>query len=222
MPWTGWQQYDRSMTVGRIITCDADVAEGAAWLAAADPRFAHALKLTGPLPLRLRADGFDALIGAIISQQVSVASANAMRAKMDAAGLTFEGAILAAGEEGLRAAGLSRQKIRYALALAEAGIDYAALRHAPDAEVIATLTAVPGVGLWTAQIYAMFSLGRADVFAPGDLALQEAAKILFDMPDRPKPKLLAAMAQDWSPWRSVAARALFSYYRVAKQREGIR
>lgn len=210
------------MSVGRIITSDADVAEGADWLAARDPRFADALQATGPLPLRLRDDGFDALIGAIIGQQVSVASASAMRAKMDAAGLTHEAAILNAGEDGLRAAGLSRQEIRYALALATAGIDYAALRRAPDAQVIKTLTAVPGVGTWTAQIYAMFSLGRADVFAEGDLALQEAAKLLFDLPERPKPKVLAAMAQDWSPWRSVAARALFSYYRVAKQREGIR
>jgi DNA-3-methyladenine glycosylase II len=209
------------VSVGRIITCDADVAEGAAWLAGRDPRFDLALQATGPLPLRLRGDGFDALMGAIISQQVSVASANAMRAKMDAAGLTHEAAILAAGEDGLRAAGLSRQKIRYALALAEAGIDYEALRSASDAQVIKTLTAIPGVGIWTAQIYAMFSLGRADVFAEGDLALQEAAKTLFDLPERPKPKALAAMAEDWSPWRSVAARALFSYYRVIKQREGI-
>ncbi len=209
------------MTIGRIITCDADVAEGAAWLASTSPHFSNALQATGPLPLRLRADGFDALIGAIISQQVSVASANAMRAKMDAQGLTHEAAILAAGEDGLRAAGLSRQKIRYALALAQAGIDYAALRDAPDGDVIKTLTAVPGVGSWTAQIYAMFSLGRADVFAEGDLALQEAAKVLFDLPERPKPKQLAMMAEDWSPWRSVAARALFSYYRVVKQREGI-
>ncbi|HDZ81916.1 MAG TPA: DNA-3-methyladenine glycosylase 2 family protein, partial [Roseobacter sp.] len=110
---------------------------------------------------------------------------------------------------------------RYALALAEARIDYVALRHAPNEEVIKTLTAVPGVGLWTAQVYAMFSLGRADVFAEGDLALQEASRILFDLPERPKPKQLAAMAESWSPWRSVAARTLFSYYRIAKQREGI-
>jgi len=209
------------MSIGRIIAHDADVAEGAAWLAARDPRFERALQATGPLPLRLRPDGFDALIGAIISQQVSVASANAMRAKMDALGLTDEAAILKAGEDGLRAAGLSRQKIRYALGLAEAGIDYAALRDAPDPQVVKTLTAVPGVGTWTAQIYAMFSLGRADVFAEGDLALQEAARILLDLTERPKPKELAAMAENWSPWRSVAARALFSYYRIAKQREGI-
>jgi DNA-3-methyladenine glycosylase II len=67
----------------------------------------------------------------------------------------------------------------------------------------------------------MFSLGRADVFAPGDLALQESARLLFDLPDRPTDKALRRMAEDWSPWRSVAARALWAYYRVAKGREGI-
>ena len=81
---------------------------------------------------------------------------------------------------------------------------------------------MPGIGIWTAEIYAMFSLGRADVFAPGDLALQEAARILFDLPERPKDRALREMAEDWSPWRSVAARLLWAYYRVAKDREGIR
>lgn len=68
----------------------------------------------------------------------------------------------------------------------------------------------------------MFSLGRADVFAPGDLALQEAARVLYDLPERPKERALRDMALAWSPWRSVAARALWAYYRVAKGREGIR
>ncbi len=125
-------------------------------------------------------------------------------------------------QEGLRDLGLSRQKARYACALAEAGIDYEALRHAPNDEVIKTLTAVTGIGVWTAEIYAMFSLGRADVFAPGDLALQESARMLFDLPDRPKEKPLRQMAEAWSPWRSVAARALWAYYHVAKDRGGDR
>lgn len=68
----------------------------------------------------------------------------------------------------------------------------------------------------------MFSLGRADVFAPGDLALQEAAKVLFDLPKRPTERELRALAMAWSPWRSVAARILWAYYHVAKDREGIR
>ena len=106
-------------------------------------------------------------------------------------------------------------------ALAEADIDFSALRDVSDGDVIKTLIQVQGIGAWTAEIYAMFSLGRADVFAPGDLALQEAARILFDLPERPKERELRKMAEAWSPWRSVAARLLFSYYHVAKSREGI-
>jgi DNA-3-methyladenine glycosylase II len=112
--------------------------------------------------------------------------------------------------------------MKYARALAAEGIDFKALRSQPDGSVMNTLTKVPGIGIWTAEIYAMFSLGRADVLAPGDLALQEAARILFDLPERPKERALRQMAEAWSPWRSVAARALWAYYRVAKDREGIR
>ena len=81
---------------------------------------------------------------------------------------------------------------------------------------------VPGIGAWTAEIYAMFSLGRADVFAPGDLALQEAARLLFDLTDRPKDRALRQLAEAWSPWRAVAARLLWAYYKHAKTREGVR
>ncbi len=208
--------------VGRIIETPDCVAEGAAWLAAREPRFAAALALTGPLPLRRHADGFTALLDAIVGQQVSVASANAIWARLEAAGLTDEAAMAVASDEALRAAGLSRQKARYGRALAQAGIDFEGLRTRSNGEVIATLVAVPGIGFWTAEIYAMFALGRADVFAPGDLALQEAAKILFDLPERPGERAFRQMAEAWSPWRAVAARALWSYYRVAKTREGIR
>ncbi|WP_116597460.1 DNA-3-methyladenine glycosylase family protein [Primorskyibacter marinus] len=207
--------------VGRIIQSDACVAEGAAWLAATEPRFAHALKLTGPLPLRLRPDGFAQLLSAIVSQQVSVASARAIWGKLDAAGMVTPDAILSVTEEDLRGLGLSRQKARYAHALAEAGLDFEALRRAPDDEVVKRLTAVTGIGVWTAEIYAMFSLGRADVFAPGDLALQETARVLFDLPARPRERELREMARAWSPWRSVAARTLFAYYHVTKDKEGL-
>ena len=207
--------------VGRIIETEEDVAEGAEHLARRCPHMAHAYAVTGDLPLRRRADGFAELLNAIISQQVSVASAGAVQGRMEAAGLTRPAAIEAASDEALRAAGLSRQKARYARALAAADIDYAALRAAPDDEVVATLTQVPGIGVWTAEIYAMFSLGRADVFAPGDLALQESARLLYDLPERPKPAALRAMAADWAPWRAVAARLLWAYYHVAKDREGI-
>ncbi|MDR7126510.1 DNA-3-methyladenine glycosylase 2 family protein [Pseudotabrizicola sp. 4114] len=208
--------------VGRIIQTDACVSEGARWLAARDARMAQAVTLCGPLPLRRQADGFAALLSAIVSQQVSVASANAIWARLQAAGLTDPAVMAQASDESLRAVGLSRQKARYGLALARAGIDFEGLRRLPDDQVIATLVAVPGIGAWTAEIYAMFALGRADVFAPGDLALQEAARLLYGLEARPTEKAFRAMAQVWSPWRSVAARVLWAYYRVARQREGIR
>ncbi|MGH1576973.1 DNA-3-methyladenine glycosylase family protein [Planktotalea sp.] len=206
----------------RVIKGDACVIEGAEWLASYDPRFKAAWEETGPLPLRLKPEGFDQLLNAIIGQQVSVASANAIWARMEGLGLTSEDNIAKATDDELRAAGLSGQKMRYARALAAERIDYEALRAMSSDDVIKTLTKVTGIGQWTAEIYAMFSLGRADVFAHGDLALQEAARILLDLPERPKEKQMRIIAADWSPWRSVAARVLWAYYRVAKAREGIR
>lgn len=210
------------MSIGRIIVGPDCVAEGAQWLAARDAGMARALDAVEDVPLRLKPDGFAEVLSAIVGQQVSTASAAAIWGRTCEAGLTSEAAVLAAGEEGLKAVGFSRPKQRYAIALANAGIDYAALRDMPSDEVIKTLVAVPGIGPWTAEIYAMFSLGRADVFAPGDLALQEAAKLLYGLQERPKDRELRRMAEAWSPWRSVAARLLWAYYRVAKTREGIR
>ena len=207
--------------VGRIVENQADVDEGAEWLSAACPHLAAAYAQTGSLPLRRRPDGFAQLLSAIVSQQVSTASDAAIWARMDTAGLVTEAQVRSASDEALRAIGLSRQKARYAKALADASIDYDALRNLPDEEVIKTLTAVTGIGVWTAEIYAMFSLGRADVFAPGDLALQEAARMIYGRDTRPKEAELRRMAAAWSPWRSVAARLFFTYYRQAKGREGL-
>ena len=206
----------------RIILTPDCVAEGAAWLALREPRFAAVLPRISPLPLRREAEGFDRLLSAIISQQVSVASARAIWARMEDAGMVTPAAVQSAGEEDLRACGLSRQKIRYARALADADIDYQRLQMNATADVIAELVKVPGIGVWTAEIYAMFSLGRADVFASGDLALQEAARLLFGLPERPKDRALREMAQEWSPWRAVAARLLWAYYKHCKDREGLR
>ncbi|MEM1129686.1 MAG: DNA-3-methyladenine glycosylase 2 family protein [Pseudomonadota bacterium] len=208
--------------IGRIIETDACVAEGATHLATVEPRFAAALELTGTLPLRRRRDGFEALLSAIVSQQVSVAAADAIWARLKAARLTGPRKVRWAAEDELRKCGLSRQKTRYAKALADARIDFAGLRGVPTDEVITTLVAVPGIGRWTAEIYAMFSLGRADVFAPGDLALQEAARVLFELDARPSEAALRDMAEPWSPWRAVAARLLWAYYRVQTDRQGIR
>lgn len=205
---------------GRTLETEADLAEGAAWLRARDRRLAPALEL--PLPLRRRPEGFGALLWAITGQQLSTAAAAACWARIEAAGYDAPMAVAQATEEALRAAGFSRQKARYAKALAAAEVDYAALAHLPDAEVVAALTAVPGIGRWTAEIYLAFSLGRADVLPAGDLALQEAARHLLGFDDRPRDRDLRALSADWSPWRGVAARALWAYYRVVTNREGPR
>ncbi len=208
--------------IGRIIETDDDVTEGAAHLASLEPRFAAALALTGPLPLRRRADGFETLFSAIVSQQVSTASATAIWNRLVAIGATDSPGVLAATDEALRAAGLSRQKIAYGRAIAVSGLDFAALRTLPDDAIVTELTRIKGIGVWTAEIYAMFSLGRADVFAPGDLALQDAARRLFDFDARPSEKALRQMSLAWSPWRAVAARLLWAYYRARSGKEGVR
>lgn len=205
----------------RLIRTDADIREGVAWLVAREPRFGAALSLSGQPPLRRRDDGFPALLRILISQQLSVAAAENIWRRVEAMGAHHPPTLMSLDDATLRACGLSGQKVRYARAIALADLDYRALREWPEDEAIAALTAVTGVGRWTAEIYLMFCVGRRDVFAPGDLALQEAARRIFDLPERPAPKVLAALAQDWSPWRAVAARLLWAYYGVVKGREGV-
>lgn len=204
-----------------MIRAVSDLEEGAAHLMRVCPVWARVLPGLGSLPLRLRDDGFEAIAGAIVAQQLSTHAAGAIYARLSDAGLTTEAAILAADEEVLRAAGLSRPKIRYLRGVAAAGIDWPALRDLPDDAVIAQLTALPGIGRWTADIYLKLALGRADAFAAGDLALAEAARLLYDLPARPGPAALTALAEPWRPWRAVAARALWAYYGQVKGREGI-
>ncbi len=208
--------------VGRILHAQEDVDEGVAWLAAADPALAKAADIAGAVRLRRREAGYPALLSAIVSQQVSVASADAIWGRLETAGMTEMEAVAACSEETLVECGLSRQKRRYARALAESGIDFEALAGEPDAEIVKTLTAVTGIGVWTAEIYAMFSLGRADLFAAGDLALQEAAKLIYGMEERPTEKALRIQSEAWSPWRTVAATLFWQYYGAVKSREGVR
>lgn len=207
--------------IGRIIDTPDHVAEGCAWLAGREPRLATALRAVGTVPLRRRPDGFAALASAVVAQQVSTASARAIEGRLRAAGLMQRAALVRAGDDALRACGLSRPKMRTLRGIAASGLDFDALRALPDAAVIDALVALPGIGRWTAEVYAMLSLGRADVFAPGDLALQEAARMIFALPERPSERALRSMAAEWSPWRGVAARLMWAYYRQAKDREGI-
>jgi DNA-3-methyladenine glycosylase II len=204
----------------RLIETEADVAEGIAALAAAEPRFAHAAAVAGEVPLRRPAGGFAGMLRIMTAQQVSTASAAAVWRRLEAAGADSAEGVARLDDAALRACGLSSQKARYARALAAAGLDWEAIAAAPEDEAAAALTAVPGVGRWSAEMYLMFCVGRPDVFSPGDLALQEGARMLFDLPERPKPPALASMSAGWSPWRAVAARLLWAYYGAVKRREG--
>mgnify|MGYP003331528521 CR=1 FL=1 len=206
----------------RIIETEKCLKEGSLYLADRFPEFSYAMDLIGSLNLRRRPEGFSQLLSAIVSQQLSVAAANSIWSRLKSAQLIGLRKIRSASDEELAAAGLSRQKIKYARALADSKINYSKLRSMASEEVIAELTRVSGIGPWTAEIYTMFSLGRADVFAPGDLALQESARLLFDWSSRPKEKEFRELAKSWSPWRSVAARILWSYYGKVKERDGIR
>ena len=209
----------------RIIDTEDDLAEGVAHLVAVEPRFARAVEAAGMPPLRRRPQGFAPLLRIIVGQQVSVAAADGIWRRVVAAGVETPGQVLAMSDEDLRALGLSRPKVRYARAIAGAitdgSLDLDACAHGSVQDAMAMLTAVTGIGTWTAEIYLMFCVGRADILADKDLALQEGARLLFDLPARPDPKALSAMAQAWSPWRGVAARVLWSYYHVVKGREGV-
>jgi len=210
----------------RIIHDEEALTEGLKALPRLDKRWRALIKGCERPPLRRREGGFAGLAAIIVSQQLSVASANAIWAKFTArvTPLTPE-AMLAASDDDLRLAGLSRPKQRtlraLAAALAEGSLALDPLHGATPEEVHAALTAVSGIGPWTADIYLMACIGHSDAFAAGDLALQEAARHAFGLKARPTETELVALAEAWRPWRGVAARVLWSYYRAVKRREGV-
>jgi len=210
-------------SVMRIIAADADLHEGVAALRAACAVMAKVHDLAGAPPLRRRAGGFEGLARIIVGQQLSVASAAAIWARTEKLVQPFTPArLLALSDAELASAGLSGPKIRTLRAIAQAcvaGLDLDALAAASDAEVHDALTSVNGIGPWTADIYLMFCLGRADAWAPGDLALQIAAQQAFGLKQRPDKDELLEIAERWRPWRGVAARLLWAYYAVAKDKE---
>jgi DNA-3-methyladenine glycosylase II len=208
------------------ITCEADLEAGMAALAALHPGWRAIIARTGLPPLRLREGGFRGLAAIVVSQQLSVASAGAVWNRFTGvfAPLTPE-RVLAASDEEMRLTSLSRPKQRTLRALAAALVEgrfaFEVLEHASPEEVHARMTAIPGIGPWSADIYLMFCLGHRDGFAAGDLAIQEAARHAFALAARPKPAELQAMAEAWRPWRGVAARLLWADYALTKRREGI-
>ncbi len=207
----------------RIIVTDDDVSEGVRALRRKCAIMRRVHDLAGHPPLRRRPAGFEGLARIIVGQQLSVASASAIWERTAAACTPFEPAVLLAmTDRQLAEVGLSRPKIRTLKAIAEAcsnGLDLARLEHAADEDIHAALTAVTGIGPWTADVYIMFCLGRADGWAPGDLALQVAAQRAFELAERPGKDAMLELAERWRPWRGVAARLLWAYYAALKQQK---
>ena len=186
-------------------------------LARAEPRFAHVVKRHGPPPLWPREPGFETLVLLILEQQVSLAQARAMYARIaGATGTVTPANVAALGEAGLRALGVTRQKSAYLAALAvqleQRSLDLDALAVLSDVDAGAALDALHGVGPWTAQCYLLFALRRSDVFPAADLALMEAVRGLWKLRARPTPAALARRARAWRPHRATAARLLWHHY----------
>ncbi|HEX3428054.1 MAG TPA: hypothetical protein VHS36_04545 [Candidatus Limnocylindrales bacterium] len=196
---------------------EATLADAVRSLGARDPDLAGILDRHGLPPLWPREAGFGTLVAIILEQQVSLRSGAAALDRLSAAagGLEPE-RVVALGEEGARAAGLTRQKARYVVGLAERVVtgrlapgDLATLA---DDDARATLLAVPGIGRWTADIYLLMALGRPDVWPDGDLALATAMRRAKRLERLPDPSQQRAIAEAWRPWRAAAARLLWHAY----------
>jgi DNA-3-methyladenine glycosylase II len=208
------------------IHTESDLDTAIAALVARDPRWAAVAERTGRPPLRRRAGGFAGLAQIIVSQQVSVASAAAIHGRLVAIADPFDHTcVLRARKDKLLRVGLSNAKVKTLKAIAKAiearHIDLDAVAAMPADDAHAALVALHGIGPWTADIYLLACIGHADAWPAGDLALQEAARMAFDLPWRPTTRQMGPLADAWRPYRAVAARLLWSYYRVVKSREGM-
>lgn len=207
------------------IETPGDVAAGLDALCLADPRLVPVRAFAGEVPLRRVPPGFASLVSIVVSQQVSRASAEAIMARLAALAdpLTPE-TLLAADDALFRAAGLSRPKQKtlraIAAALVEKSVDLDDVCTLDRGEAMGRLTALHGIGPWTAEIYLLFASGHPDIFPAGDVALQSAVGHALGMASRPDPRTLTRIAESWSPHRGVAARLFWAYYREMKGREG--
>ena len=208
------------------IHTEADLDVGIAALVTLDPRWSTIAARAGRPPLRRRDGGFAGLAQIIVSQQVSVASAAAIYGRLVEACKPFEAAcLLRLRKDRLMRVGLSNAKVKTLKAIAKAievkDIDLDALVDIPADDAHAKLTALHGIGPWTADVYLLACLGHADAWPAGDIALQEAARLAFGLKTRPSTREMGPLADRWRPWRAVAARLLWTYYRAVKSREGV-
>ena len=207
-----------------MISTEEDLASELAALGRLDPQLLPVIETAGAIPLRKTPGGLKGLTGTLVGQQVSRASAAAIFGRLESLiDLDDPAAILAASEEDFRVAGMSRGKQRTVLGIAAAcqsgALDFERMANGPPEAAIAELTALHGIGAWTAECFLLFSAGHPDIFPAGDLALQAAVAHAFALPVRPKEKALKAQAAAWAPHRSVAARLFWAYYAVTTRRD---
>jgi DNA-3-methyladenine glycosylase II len=209
-----------------LLDSDRALAAGLSELCRIDPAIAALIDAGLRPPLRKREAGLAGLVAIVVGQQVSTASAAAILGRLNAAfpGITAD-AIAAASDAELLGVGLSRPKLRTLRAISAAilqnGLRLERLAEMSAADAHTALTAISGIGPWTADLYLLFCLGHPDIFPAGDLALQETARVLLGLEARPDAKALAALAERWRPWRGVAAGVLWAHYRQIKGREGV-
>lgn len=204
-----------------IIETEADIRKGVRALVRGCEHMARVHDVTGLPPLRRRANGFEGLARIIVGQQLSVASAAAIWGRVEQTVRPFDaGTLMRKRDATLRKCGLSAGKIRtlrtIAGAISKRELDLVTLSSAEDDVVKEALVALTGVGPWTADIYLMFCLGRADGWAPGDLALRYAVQDACALDDIPDENAMIAIAERWRPWRGVAARMLWAYYGIQR------
>lgn len=204
---------------------EADLHAGLAALVAQDPRLAPILETSGMPALRRREGGYAGLCAIVCGQQLSTASAAAIRNRLMTAFDPFHhDTVRLARADKLKRLGLSAAKIKSIKAIGHAiskgQIDLDALAAMEADRAHAALTALHGIGPWTADIYLLFCLGNADAWPAGDLAVQEAVRIALGLRKRPDAKAMVRLAEPWRPWRGVAAHLFWAYYHVVKRREG--
>ena len=209
-----------------FLRTQADLEEALAQLILHDPRLVPIAEKAGAFALRRREAGFPGLCAIVCGQQLSTASAAAIRDRLFAAFDPFHHeTVRKARTDKLKRLGLSAAKIKaireIGKAVARGRIDLTKVGEMDADDAHAALTALHGVGPWTADIYLLFCLGHADAFPAGDLAVQESARIAFSLRKRPDAEALTKLAEAWRPWRGVAAHLLWAYYHAVKRREGI-
>lgn len=210
----------------RIIRTHEDIIAGLSGLVMLDARLEHVIDKAGPVPLRRADPGYRGIANIIVSQMVSKASAAAIWRRMEERlGTISAETVLCATDENCRELGLSRAKADALRAVARAvtlgELDLEAICEVEGHAAIREMTAIKGVGRWTAEVYLLFCAGHPDVFPVGDVALQNAVGHALTLEVRPSARELDSLTELWAPWRSVAARLFWAYYATEMRRDGL-